>query len=168
LNAAVKRRLIPWNPALHVELPTGARPDTTVWTPEQLARFLDHVADHRLYALFHLVAFAGLRRGEVLGLRWQDVDFNRGTMIVRQQLVDIGHGLRFGPPKTRSGQRPVALDPVTVEVLEVHQKEQSAEREAWGRHGSTADWSSPARTGAPPAGLRHPSVPPSRARSGTS
>jgi hypothetical protein len=87
LNSAVKRRLLPANPAAHVELPsarrvravvwtaeriavwqrTGVRPVVAVWTPQQTGMFLDAAAEHRLYALFHLVAYRGLRRGEAVG-----------------------------------------------------------------------------------------------------
>lgn len=132
LNAALKRRLIPWNPALHVELPSAGRPETSVWTPEQLGHFLDEIVSHRLSALFHLVALAGLRRGEALGLRWVDVDLDTGTASITQQLLDTGAGLAFGPPKTRSGVRTVSLDVGTVQVLLRHAERQSAERRAWG------------------------------------
>jgi len=132
LNTAVKRRLIPWNPAQHVELPVNSRPATRVWTPEQLGCFLDSIADHRLYAFFHLVAFAGLRRGEALGLAWEDVDFDRRLIRIRQQLVDAGRGAYLGPPKTRSGVRGVSLDALTADVLKSHRRQQDREREQWG------------------------------------
>lgn len=132
LNAAVKRRLIPWNPALHVELPAADKPDTAVWTAAQFGCFLDHVAPHRLYALFQLIGLAGLRRGEALGLRWTDVDLAAGRLRVTQQLIDSGAGLGFGPPKTRSGVRSVPLDLGTVEVIRQHREQQASERLAWG------------------------------------
>lgn len=132
LNSAVKRRLIPWNPALHVELPAPSRPATGVWTPEQLGHFLDSIADHRLYALFHLVALAGLRRGEALGLRWADLDLDTATIRVSQQLLASSGGLHFGAPKTKSGVRSVALDAETVQVLRAHRAQQRSERARWG------------------------------------
>ncbi|HWL97057.1 MAG TPA: site-specific integrase [Nocardioidaceae bacterium] len=132
LNTAVKRRLIPWNPAEHVELPERSRPTTSVWTPEQLGAFLDSIADHRLYAYFHLVAFAGLRRGEALGLAWEDIDFDHGLIRVRQQLVDAGRGAYLGPPKTRSGIGRVPVDAFTLDVLQAHAQSQGEERARWG------------------------------------
>ena len=132
LNTAVKRRLIPWNPALHVELPEESRRPTTVWTPDQLQRFLESVADHRLFALFRLVATAGLRRGEALGLHWVDVDLEGAAFTVRWQLVDAGGGPQLGPPKTKTGARVVTIDQVTVSVLRRHREAQQAERHAWG------------------------------------
>ena len=132
LNTAVKRRLLPWNPALHVELPSRNESEVTVWTPEQLGQFLDEIADHRLYALFHLIAMAGLRRGEALGLHWSDVDLAREVIRIRLQLVDAGHGARLGPPKTKTGARLVPLDKATVAVLREHLDRQEADRLAWG------------------------------------
>jgi len=133
LNTAVKRRLIPWNPALHVELPPSRKPTTGVWTPEQLGAFLDHIIEDRLYAFFHIVALLGLRRGEALGLRWIDIDPGKSLLRVSQQLTETRTGLHFGPPKTRSGIRVVSLDTETVQVILEHQARQDEERKAWGQ-----------------------------------
>jgi hypothetical protein len=59
LNTAVKRRQIPWNPALHVDLPEHSHAQTEVWTPKELSLFLEAIGDERLYALFHVMAFTG-------------------------------------------------------------------------------------------------------------
>jgi len=56
-----------------------------VWTPEQTGIFLNRAAGHRLYGLYHLIAFRGLRRGEACGLRWADVDLDEGTIPGRFQ-----------------------------------------------------------------------------------
>lgn len=132
LGSAVRRRLIPWNPAVHVELPVALRPMTSVWTPKQLGEFLDSIVDDRLYALFHVIAFTGLRRGEALGLRWVDVNAGDGHLSVNQQLVDTGQGLAFGPPKTRESRRLVPLDAGTRNVLDQQRQSQEADRRAWG------------------------------------
>jgi integrase len=68
-----------------------------------------------------------MRRGELLGLRWSDVDLDTGSLSVRQQLVRGGKEISFGPPKTQAGRRSIRLDAVTVRVLRSHrarQKEQ--------------------------------------------
>ncbi|MBA2240472.1 MAG: site-specific integrase [Solirubrobacterales bacterium] len=99
------------------------------WSAEQLAAFLEHVGDDRLYAAWRLAAMTGLRRGEVLGLRWRDLDLEAGRLAVVQTLV----GERtFSQPKTDHGRRNVALDPVTVTALRTHRKRQAAERLALG------------------------------------
>ncbi|GGQ23720.1 site-specific integrase [Streptosporangium pseudovulgare] len=103
-----------------------------VWTPAQLGVFLDHAARHRLYGLFHLVGFRGLRRGEACGLRWEDTDLDAGQVIVRTQLVQVGWDVEEGDPKTDSSEAPIALDQATVKVLRAHRGRQNAERLAWG------------------------------------
>lgn len=121
LNSAVRRRLLAWNPALHVELPEEQRPVTTVWTPQQVRAFLSFTAEHRLSALFQLIASAGLRRGEALGLHWIDVDLDGAAFTVRWQLLELSGGPGLGPPKTRSGARVVAIDDATVQAPQAPQ-----------------------------------------------
>jgi integrase len=132
LNTAVKRRLIPWNPALFVEVPEHHRARTRVWTAEDLASFLGAIFDERLYALFHLLSFTGMRRGEALGLQWGDVDLARSQLLVTRQVTDAGQGPRLGAPKTVAGARFVPIDPGTVDVLRRHQARQLAEAASWG------------------------------------
>ncbi len=132
LATAVRRRLVHDNPAAHVELPAMRPRQADLWTPEQLGAFLDSVSEHRLYALFHVVALTGLRRGEAIGLRWDDVDLVRGVLRISQQVVELRGQLVVGQPKTRSGTRTVPLDLGTVDVLADHRQRQQREREAWG------------------------------------
>jgi integrase len=87
------------------------------WSAEQLAAFLDSQRDDRLHALWHTLAMTGLRRGESLGLRWQDVDLEAGRLCVRRALVPCGKEVLVSEPKTACGRRVVALDPGTVAVL---------------------------------------------------
>jgi integrase len=153
LNTAAKRRLIPFNPAVYVELEpeprtraavwtedrvaewraTGRRPRVAVWTPTQTGAFLDHAADDRLYALHHLIAFRGLRRGEAVGLPWADVDLNHELLTVSQQTVQYGATIDTGMPKSESGARTIALDTQTVDVLRRHRAQQAKERLAYGQ-----------------------------------
>lgn len=128
MNAAVKARLIRHNPAQFVELAAGERPAVTVWAPEQVGQFLDAIQGERLAAYFHLVAYAGLRRGEGLGLRWADLDLDNSRMYVRQQVVQVGQSVQFGPPKTKKGERQVPLDAGTVAVLRAHERDLRAIR----------------------------------------
>lgn len=136
LNGAIRRGLILHNPARWVELPsacrpravvwtearvelwrrTGERPQVAVWTAEQTAMFLEQVRDHQLYALFHVAALLGLRRGEAVGLRWCDVDLASRTLSVVRQLVERdGRGVCL--PKTDASCRMVALDRGTTALL---------------------------------------------------
>lgn len=132
LHAAYKRRLITFNPAGQVELETVERKPRAIWTPRELAAFLAHATSDRLGPAYHLVAFTGLRRGELCGLRWQDVDLDGGTLAVTQQHVEVGRQIVVGAPKTKAGVRVVALDAASVDVLRKHKASQNAERLSWG------------------------------------
>lgn len=147
LNSAVKRKLIPANPAAHVEVPSGRRPKAVVWTPsrvelwkssgvratvavwtaEDAGAFLDSISDHRLYPLFHLIAYRGLRRGEAVGIRWVDVDLDARSLAITQQVIQLGWKTEVGEPRTDSGVRTVALDKATVAVLRRWKQAQDAE-----------------------------------------
>jgi integrase len=87
LNDAVRRRVIPYNPAALAELEPTRRPKVRPWEPEELGAFLDHAAGHRLGVLFEVLAMTGLRRGEVVGLRWGDVSLEKRVLWVRQAVV---------------------------------------------------------------------------------
>jgi integrase len=102
----------------------------TLWTPEEVVRFLDTARPHRLYALFYLALSTGMRRSELLGLRWQDV---RGSLIsVRQTLVPAGNKVSFSTPKTKKGQRRVSVSADLLEVLAAHKTKQDVERSRLG------------------------------------
>lgn len=136
LNTAVRRKLLPYNPALGVELEPVRRPRVRPFEPEELGRFLDEAGRHHLGPLFEVMALTGLRRGEAVGLRWQDVDLTRGFLNVRQQVVRQRGELLTGPPKTRTGEdRRVDLDSGTIGVLLAHRLRQEEDRR---RHGLPA------------------------------
>jgi integrase len=137
LNGAIRRGLITHNPAHWVELPpgrrphavvwteprvahwraTGERPAVAVWTAEQTAQFLHHTREQPLYPLYHLVALLGLRRGEVVGLRWCDLDLAARVLMVSHQVRDHNGRTVICPPKTDASIRMLALDHLTVRVL---------------------------------------------------
>ncbi len=101
-----------------------------VWTPEQTGAFLDFVAGDRLYAMWHLIAFRGLRRGEACGQPWSET-LDQHSLTVTGQLLQDGWEVEASEPKTDSGFRVVALDDATVGVLERHRKQQEADCEEW-------------------------------------
>jgi integrase len=116
------------------DIEAAAQPPSAVmvWTPVQLGAFLDVAAADRLYALWHLVAHRGLRRGEAAGVEWVDVDLAAGTPTVRRQLVQVGWAVVERPPESDAGNRTVALDGGTVAALREHRKRQLADRMTWG------------------------------------
>ncbi|MET8987735.1 site-specific integrase [Nonomuraea wenchangensis] len=117
--------------AFRVWLATPRPSPVMVWTPVQLGAFLDHAAEDRLYALYHLIAFRGLRRGEACGVRWVDLDLDEGVLAVAKQLTMVDQGVEEGAPKTESSEGVVALDKGTLAALRVHRKRQLEERLAW-------------------------------------
>jgi integrase len=108
------------------------RRDLPAWSAEQLAAFLRHVRNDRLSALWRLLAMTGCRRGEALGLRWEDVDMAAGVIAIRQTLVPVDGKVCVSDPKTASGRRTIALDPVTLEALKDHAARQADEQSEWG------------------------------------
>ena len=93
-----------------------------------------------LYPAMHLVAYTGMRRGEVMGLRWELVDLRTGTLRVESSLVQTRIGVIQEPPKTNSGRRVVDLDAGTVEVLEEHRQRQEQMRERMGEMFQDRGW----------------------------
>ncbi len=104
-------------------------PTMRTWTADEVATFLEHVRDDRLYAAWLLAASTGARRGEVLGLRWRDLEHDRASII--QTIIDGPDGPRVSRPKSGRG-RSIALDAATVDALRAHRRAQAAERLAWG------------------------------------
>lgn len=99
-----------------------------VWNEAQLKVFLESAKSNRFYVVFDLAASTGMRIGEILGLRWKDVDLEVGKVSIRQAYTKAHSGYEFHEPKTASGERSVALFPDTIELLRKHQSEQEREK----------------------------------------
>jgi integrase len=132
IGDAARWGLVHRNVAALSSPPRPRRAEMRTWTAEQLRRFLEHVAGDRLYAAWLLLASTGMRRGELLGLRWVDVDLELARVSVRQTLVLAGRQVVISEPKTSRGRRSIALDPRTVAALRAWRAAQAAERLAWG------------------------------------
>jgi integrase len=116
-------------------------------TPGQLRSFLEHVRDDRLNAAWLLAATTGMRRGEILGLRWSDLDLDAGRVAVRRPRILVDYQVQVSEPKTAKGRRSLALDPVTVAALRAHRARQAEEKLALVAAITTLIWCSPLRTG---------------------
>jgi integrase len=132
LNDAVRWGLLVRNPAQHAAGPRPRRTELRTWTADELRGFLASVRSDRLYGAWQLAALTGMRRGEVLGLRWADLDLEGGWLSVRQTLVVVDNQPRVSEPKTAQGRRRIALDAETVAALRAHHTAQAAERLAAG------------------------------------
>ena len=128
LRDAVRLGYLVRNVADVVTPPRGASPEMQVWTPEQLRAFLAHARHDRLYALWLLVVTTGMRRAELAGLRWVDVDLDAARLSPRRPRVVVNYVVHDSEPKTRMGKRSLALDPATVAALREHKARQEQER----------------------------------------
>jgi integrase len=139
LTVAVRRKLISYNPAAAgvVDLPkvdpdADGADELRVWTAAELAKFLEHVCGDRLFPIWRLAAWTGMRRGELAGLIWRDVDLDTGVVRVQRARVIVSSAdVRESKPKTRKGRRNVDLDVVTLAALKAWQARQQAERDDW-------------------------------------
>jgi len=121
LSRAEREELIFRNVAKLVDLPPERRKPITPWTAEQSTRFLAAARSHRWYGAYLLILAYGTRRGETLGLRWRDVNFEAGTIRIEQQLQRIGKELHTGPVKTEAGRRLLPMiAPLRDVLLELH------------------------------------------------
>jgi integrase len=129
-NQALKQELIWRNPTLGATPPKGTSECATP-TPEDVAILLRGTADHRLGLLWALLATTGLRSGEAIGLRWQDIDFEAGHLTIYQSPERrTGQGIRFKEPKTARSKRTVLLLPdVLRRLAEARQKQIDAAKE---------------------------------------
>jgi integrase len=129
LARAARWDLVVRNVADLVDPPRPEHKEMQSLTAEQVRTFLASAGESRYHALFVLAVATGMRQSELLGLRWVDVDLDRATVRVRQQLVYVPKvGFSFTEPKTAKGRRAIVLPAFAVEVLRQHRGKQLAER----------------------------------------
>ncbi|MEV8375165.1 site-specific integrase [Kribbella sp. NPDC056861] len=117
LSRAEREELLLRNVAKLVEIPAWERKPIAPWTIAEAARFLIEARSHRWFPGFAMLTLYGMRRGEVLGLRWCDVDFTNNRIHIRQQLQRFDSGIQVGPVKTSAGQRDLPLTHVIRDAL---------------------------------------------------
>lgn len=129
LNQARRWGLITTNPAEVIDAPRPPRHEMSVWDANQVRRFLEACADHRLHALFYLAVTAGIRQGELLGLQWSDFDAATGTLQIQRQIRRVhGEGLQLRDVKTAAGRRLITLGETGIAKLRAHRKDQIEEQ----------------------------------------
>lgn len=141
LADAVEEGIVTRNVAALAKVPAARRRDMQTWTGSQVAAFLDAAreGEPRLAAAFTLAATTGMRRGEVLGLRWSDLDLDAARAQIVRALVIVDNRPTLSEPKTERGRRSVPLPPETVAVLRAHKVRQAEERLALGLGAAPAD-----------------------------
>jgi len=106
----------------------GEPPGIQVWEADELRRFLDATVDHRHHTLFTIAAKTGMRRGELLGLRWHDIDVERSTITIRRALAVVGWTLHFADVKTRTARRTIDISGTALDAL--RRRRESLEKDA--------------------------------------
>jgi integrase len=149
LNIALKWGLVHRNVATLVNPPRIQRQEMKVFTPDQAKVFLDYVKGHRLEALFWLALTLGLRRGEILGLHWSDVDIDAGTLRVNQALLRVNGKLLLSEPKTEKSRRALPLPSLLIASLRAHRSRQLEERLRAGEHWQQTDFVFTTQIGTP-------------------
>lgn len=135
LKQAVRQRLILTNPADHTTRKTVKNKEVKPMTPDEVKSYLSAAREHqpRLYPAFLIILSTGLRRGEILALRWQDINFDEGILTVNQSInrVELSPGkteLVFSEPKTANSKREVPLTAQVLAELKAHKSRMAQER----------------------------------------
>lgn len=134
LQHAVREDELPRNVARNVELGMGTKREIEPLTAQEGRQLLAAARGNRLWAAYELAVRIGLRRGELLGLRWQDVDLHAGVLTVRQALQRVGGELVIVAPKTQRSARRVALPDECVRALRAQRAQQLADKRAAGQN----------------------------------
>jgi integrase len=138
LQTAVKRGLVVRNVADGVDVPRARRNDMQTWDEYEVNRFLETAKNSPYYELFYLALFTGMRRGELLALRWQDIDFLFGQISVNRTLHRLQGGKYgdgsyiFTQPKSERSRRTIALSPSVILTVKDYKEKQAAIRDKLG------------------------------------
>src|SRR5215204_981445 len=132
LKAAVADGLVPRNAAAGLKLPRITREEIDPLTEEEARRLLETVRGDRLETLYVLDLNTGMRQGELLALKWDDVDLERGVLRVRRTLTHVDKAFILGEPKTKNSRRTIRLTDAAVKALHAHLSRQLEEMERMG------------------------------------
>ena len=121
-----------------VRVPKQRKPEIAFWTSDELLQFLAFAEPHRLHALFYTALATGMRRGELVALRWSDVDLSRGRITVTLNAVAVNGKTLVKEPKSQASRRTVFIQGGDVAVLKAHREQLARERHllglAWSEH----------------------------------
>ena len=138
LKLAMEQRLLSRNPADACALPKLERKEMKTLPPEQLTSFLREARDSGVYEMYYTELATGLRRGELLGLKWEDIDFQHGDLRVKRQIARINGAVTEAPLKTKNAYRTLPLSQDMICVLQAQKKKSGG-----------SQWVFPSPTGGP-------------------
>ena len=127
LEKAVTEGLITANPAIGCRLPPKKAKEMQVLTQAEIKRFLIQAREEGYYEFFILELTTGMRRGEILGLQWKDINFSTCELHIRRQVVKKGTHTLISQPKTKSSIRTIILPPDMMDILAEHKKTATCE-----------------------------------------
>ena len=135
LSDAVRKGTVVRNVADLADPPAAGRSEQamSVWTSDELRCFLEAISGHDLNPLYLLAATTGMRRGELAGLTWRNVDLDAARLTVNRQILSVGYNLIESSLKSATSRRTIDLDPLTVVELRRHRRSQLEQRMATGR-----------------------------------
>ena len=122
LNRAVKERLLVRNPADDVIVPKIDKKEMKILPPEQVKAYLKAASARGILPLFYLELTSGLRKGEICGLRWEDLNEAEGKLSVARQVIPVRGGITVSDPKTDTGIRTIVLPESVVRMLKERKK----------------------------------------------
>lgn len=132
MKLAVKIRLVPYNPCEGVSLPKRKKYKADVYTPEMMNKLLDTTKGTDMYIPLLILTTVGLRRGELLALRWEDIDFDNNILRVRRNMVHGENGYIIKAPKSEAGIRDIHLGDDVIKELAEAKEEYMCDMEAYG------------------------------------
>ena len=127
LEKAIEERLITRNPSIGCKLPPKKGREMQILTQSEIGRFLARAKEEGYYEMFLLELSTGMRRGEILGLKWGDLNITNGSLKIAREVVPAGSKIVIHPPKTKNSVRTVALPPYMVEILGEMKKNKTCE-----------------------------------------
>ena len=125
LEQAVKEGLVNKNVAAAAEPPKKQEEEKLhTWTKKEVKLFLNAAKDHRYYLVFYIALNTGMRKGEILGLKWEDIDFKAKRISVNRQVYRTDEGLTLKRVKTKAGERVIPINDVMIQQLQKQKEEQ--------------------------------------------